>query len=403
VLACGARALAARKGVWGDGKSVCRTQGQKRELGPITCWMEAVTKCARVWKRAQNGAKYAGAEQCCFWHYSGICGVVPEVVVSRVARGITAGLRCTEMHGVCVDQLRIKWGSIIEGCLGVLAKLGSCMTKMCPRQQRLPRGSWGDVLRVCRLDMWLSHILTVSYGCEVWAPQFLRGGGENASERLLRSFLRHAMGRLPQSTPAPVVLAEAGFYPLATHWGKLVTRFWNRLVGLPDTRVTKWALFEQLDLLRAHGGAGGVARQPWGTQVVGYLRSLGLGPLDGGEPCQVDVGEACTLADEAHVEGVLQGAPSQPKVQFYCASVRGGLTRDTYCRRPQSYLTRDPGNRQTGAGSGTTGQGKELKDPRRGWSNPPRKRRKGNQAKTKNKKGGPYWDREKGGVQEGAG
>jgi hypothetical protein len=84
----------------------------------------------------------------------------------------------------------------------------------------------------------------VSYGCEVWAPHFLRGGGENASERLLRSFLRHAMGRLPQSTPAPVVLAEAGFNPLATHRGKMVTRFWNRLVGLPDTRVTKWALFE---------------------------------------------------------------------------------------------------------------------------------------------------------------
>jgi hypothetical protein len=32
----------------------------------------------------------------------------------------------------------------------------------------------------------------------------------------------------------------------------------------------------------------------------------------------------CSLADEAYVEGVLQGAPSQPKVQFYCASVRGG-------------------------------------------------------------------------------
>jgi hypothetical protein len=86
-------------------------------------------------------------------------------------------------------------------------------------------------------------------------------------------------------------------------------------VGLPDTRVTKWALFEQLDLLRAHGGAGGVARQPWGTQVVGYLRSRGLGPLDGGEPCQVDVGEACSLADEAYGEGGLPGAPSQPNVQ----------------------------------------------------------------------------------------
>jgi hypothetical protein len=29
--------------------------------------------------------------------------------------------------------------------------------------------------------------------------------------------------------------------------------------------------------------------------------------------------------------------------------------------------TRDPGNRQTGAGSGTTGQGKVLKDPRRSF------------------------------------
>jgi hypothetical protein len=46
---------------------------------------------------------------------------------------------------------------------------------------------------------------------------------------------------------------------------------------------------------------------------------------------------------------------------------------------------RDTGNRQTGAGSGTTGQGKEPKDPRRGWSNPPQKRRKGNQAKKKQK------------------
>ena len=25
------------KGVWGDGKSGCRTQGQRRGLGPITC------------------------------------------------------------------------------------------------------------------------------------------------------------------------------------------------------------------------------------------------------------------------------------------------------------------------------------------------------------------------------
>ncbi len=179
----------------------------------------------------------------------------------------------------------------------------------------------------------------VSYGCEVWAPQFLRGGGENACERLQRSFLRHAMGRLPQGTPASVVLAEAGFYPLAIHWGKLVTRFWNRLVGLPETRVTKWAFLEQLDLARAHGGAGGVARQPWGAQVVSYLSSLGLDPLDGGEPRAVDVTEACALADTAYVAGVLEGAPAKPKVQHYCTRVRGGLTLGSYSRRPQPYLS----------------------------------------------------------------
>jgi hypothetical protein len=75
------------------------------------------------------------------------------------------------------------------------------------------------------------------------------------------------------------------------------------------------------------------------TQVVGYLRSLGLGPLDGGEPYQVDVGEACALTDEAYVEGVLHGAPSQPKVRYYCANVSRGLTRVQYFRRPQPYLT----------------------------------------------------------------
>jgi hypothetical protein len=221
VLACGARALAARKGVWGDGKSVCRTQGQRRELGPITCWMEAVTKCARVWKRAQNGAKYAGAEQCCFWHYSGICGVVSEVVVSRVARGITAGLRCTEMHGVCVDQLRIKWGSIIEGCLGVLAKLGSCMTKMCPRQQRLPRGSWGDVLRVCRLDKWLSHILTGWDGIRPVPPQ------AHITRPTTRSSTAMA---LAQRRDAPLRWFMRGFAPTAM----------GRLVGMASDRLLPW-------------------------------------------------------------------------------------------------------------------------------------------------------------------
>ncbi len=80
--------LAAMKGFWGDGKSVCRTQGQRRELGPITCWMEAVTKSGRVWKRAQNGAK---SMTMLLLAYSGICGKAPEKVVSVVARGITAG------------------------------------------------------------------------------------------------------------------------------------------------------------------------------------------------------------------------------------------------------------------------------------------------------------------------
>lgn len=170
-----------------------------------------------------------------------------------------------------------------------------------------------------------------------WAPHYLRGGGDNCAEKLHRSFLKRALGRLPQSTPNSVVLAETGRYPLAAHWGKLVARYWNRLVGLPDSRVTKWAFLEQMELFRARGWAGGVARQPWGAQVVGYLESLGQHPIVDGMPQAVNSAGVHKAACEAFVTGMRQEASTKPKVQFYCTAVRGGLTTRGF-NKPPPYL-----------------------------------------------------------------
>ena len=138
----------------------------------------------------------------------------------------------------------------------------------------------GLLLHRCRqrrvLDVRLRHQLFKScvlpilcYCCQVWSP-FVLSSVKGVRHAVLHSalqtvhthFLRY-LGQFPQGTPTDVLCLELGAHPLATHWLKMLARFWNRLVALPSCRLVKRAFLENLEM-----GVGGGRIKVWSRAVV---------------------------------------------------------------------------------------------------------------------------------------
>ena len=83
------------------------------------------------------------------------------------------------------------------------------------------------------------------YGVETWGPGALCGAGMEACGVVHRQFLRRLLG-VRAGTPCAAVLGEVGRFPVAHTAVLLLCRYWNRLVAMPDTRLTKQAFLESV-------------------------------------------------------------------------------------------------------------------------------------------------------------
>jgi hypothetical protein len=119
----------------------------------------------------------------------------------------------------------------------------------------------------------------LSYGCQVWGPDLLRGvvtpqvllGG--TQEAVQADFLRIISG-LPRTVKRAVLLREFGARPLHLHWLALCARFWQRTLALPQSRLLRMALIDNIALF--------VAGCPdcWAARFLGAMQRLGVFSAD---------------------------------------------------------------------------------------------------------------------------
>jgi hypothetical protein len=106
------------------------------------------------------------------------------------------------------------------------------------------------------------------YGVECWGPEALcTDVSLQGCELVQRKFLRCLLG-VRAGTPIESVVGELARFPVAHTAAMLLVRFWNRLVDMPDDRLTKQAFLESVTL--AGSDAGGQTRC-WAAQVASFL------------------------------------------------------------------------------------------------------------------------------------
>ncbi len=109
---------------------------------------------------------------------------------------------------------------------------------------------------------------SVLYGAEVWAPGLLcQASSDLQAEVLHRQFWRRVLG-VRAGTTSMAVLAELGRYPLYLSVARQLCRYWNRLVGMDDSRLVKQAFLESLALARRSAST---SRRTWAGQVASFL------------------------------------------------------------------------------------------------------------------------------------
>lgn len=111
------------------------------------------------------------------------------------------------------------------------------------------------------------------YGFEAWGPGALCGqnrSGMEGCEVVQRKFLRKLLG-VRASTSNSIVLGETGRQPVAHVAVELLCRFWNRLVAMPDSRLTKQAFLENVSMA---GRGGAAATACWAAQVASFLHFM---------------------------------------------------------------------------------------------------------------------------------
>lgn len=153
------------------------------------------------------------------------------------------------------------------------------------------------------------------YGVETWGPGALCGRGMDDCEVVQRKFLRNLLG-LRASTPNAVVLGEAGRLPMAHVAAELLCRFWNRLVAMPDTRLTKQAFLENVSMAARPGA---VTTACWAAQVASFLHSMS--PIVDGVAQRIDADVASAVLQRHYFRAV--NGDDGRKVREWLA-IRGG-------------------------------------------------------------------------------
>ena len=123
-----------------------------------------------------------------------------------------------------------------------------------------------------RMQLYNALVVPVySFGAQVWAADRLGVAFETAMKDPMveeqRRYMRSVVGaRCP---PMACLYRELSQYPLHLHWGKLVLRFWNSLVGKQGSLCHR-AFCADLELA-LHGCA-----SCWSHHVINFLSSAGL-------------------------------------------------------------------------------------------------------------------------------
>jgi hypothetical protein len=168
----------------------------------------------------------------------------------------------------------------------------------------------------------------MSYGAEIWAPEFLQeediaAAGYEAAEVLHRAFLQRLLA-VRGTTSNLMVLAEFGRFPIICQWARDVYSFWRRVRGMGENRyLVQAAVQDSMDLAVQQAAAGiSVRQQSWAGQIRGFLRTLGLSDgSEGSAPL-----EEPQFVLRAMQQQYLQSfrSSSLPEVVLYRDAVRGG-------------------------------------------------------------------------------
>ncbi len=136
------------------------------------------------------------------------------------------------------------------------------------------------------------------YGVEAWGPGALCGNGMTACEVVQRNFLRSLLG-VRAGTPNAALLGEAGAFPVHHTAAMLLCRFWNRLVAMPDSRLTKQAFLENVAMA---SNAGATRTACWAAQVASFLDFMS--PIVDGVPQRIDPDAMTAFLQRRHFESV---------------------------------------------------------------------------------------------------
>ena len=151
----------------------------------------------------------------------------------------------------------------------------------------------------------------------------LCGSGMDACELVHRKFLRSILG-VRTGTPNAAVLGELGRFPVAHTAVLAICRFWNRLVAMPDTRLTKQAFLENC-ALATRPGRSNSSSACWAAQVCSFLHFMS--PIVDGVPQRID-----TTVVIAHLQRRMHDAVNGSdlrKVREWL-EVRGPVNCDNY-------------------------------------------------------------------------
>lgn len=131
-------------------------------------------------------------------------------------------------------------------------------------------------------------------------------------------------GRRAPSHGHVAVLGELGRFPVAHTATLAICRFWNRLVAMPDTRLTKQAFLENC-ALATRPGRSKTSSACWAAQVCSFLHFMS--PIVDGVPQRID-----TSVVSAHLQrrtfDAVNGSDLR-KVREWLG-VRGPVNGDNY-------------------------------------------------------------------------
>ena len=159
------------------------------------------------------------------------------------------------------------------------------------------------------------------YGVETWGPGALCGSGMDTCEVVHRKFLRCLLG-VRTGTPNASVLGELGRFPLSHVATLAICRFWNRLVAMPDSRLTKQAFLDNVALASRAGPTGSSC---WAAQVSSFLDFMS--PIVDGVPQWIDTA-VVSMHLQRKVFDAVNGSDLR-KVREWL-EVRGPVSCDNY-------------------------------------------------------------------------